>query len=109
MRKSLSTTLIAAGTTVGVLAGIGMATGAQITLPPALLTIVVYKALFAAAGGLIAAGALIGRSRRRLGPPPPSAEQPPALPEPRPDELSRMADARSGRREAAGGRRAART
>ena len=82
MRASTGSALMVAGTAVGVAAGVGLLVGVHPTLPPALLSLVIYKAIFAGAAGLLATGAIIrrrallGRGDRQRELPPESGNRP---------------------------------
>jgi hypothetical protein len=61
--------LVIIGALVGAAAGIGLATGFDITRIPAwMVTVGMYKLVFIAAGGLLFAGAVLGRAARQTRP-----------------------------------------
>jgi hypothetical protein len=63
--RALGGGLIAAGAAVGLTTTAAIATGYQIDLTPAMIHLLVYKALAAAAIGLIAAGSWVARKARQ--------------------------------------------
>jgi hypothetical protein len=65
VKPSAASFLTGAGVVVAVAGVTGLATGVQFSLPPAILTVVIYKGIFAAAAGLMIVGALFGRQAYR--------------------------------------------
>ncbi|MDQ6886039.1 MAG: hypothetical protein M3068_01965 [Gemmatimonadota bacterium] len=61
MRPAVGTTLIMAGAGVGMVGALAYVSGIQVQLSPALVSLLLAKATFAAAGGLMVAGAVLRR------------------------------------------------
>ena len=63
--SAVGNALVIGGSVVGVGAVVAVATGAEITLTPAIMQLLLYKGLAAAALGLIIVGSWVGRRGRR--------------------------------------------
>jgi predicted lysophospholipase L1 biosynthesis ABC-type transport system permease subunit len=61
MTAKLGTVLMVGGVAVGTIAAVALGLHLKVVLPAEVLTVVVYKGMFAAAAGLLAAGAVVRR------------------------------------------------
>jgi membrane-bound ClpP family serine protease len=65
VKFSVGNIFTSVGGIVAIFGVVAMAIGLKFVVPPEVLTVVVYKGIFAAAGGLMIVGAILGRHANR--------------------------------------------